>query len=637
MQIKRLELSGFKSFVDPTLISFDSPLVGIVGPNGCGKSNIVDAIRWVMGEMSAKSLRGRGMEDVIFSGSESRPPVGMAEVTLTFSTEDGLVPAQYAGFTEISITRRLFRDGESEYLINKVPARLRDIVDLFLGTGVGHRAYSVIEQGKIDFVINAKPEDRRYLIEEVAGISKFKARKEAALRKMGATEQNLLRLRDILTEVSRQINSLDRQVKKAEKYHQLKEEYKTRDLRLSASIFLESSKEVGELNTLLQEWTGKETEFLAKLQTVEVEKEKGRLCQIEKERELSELQEKTFETSSRYQLLQAQQEFHLREKKRLEEERLACAENLKVGETLQGKVREICRQIQSLGSTSTDLKGELERVKGEIVLKKGKREVLEKDLLIRRDELGQKRSRLKSLIDLERNFEGYQEGVRAILKAKKSGEGHGEGILGVVADVVDSPPEYELAVSAALGEKLQYVIVKSHEEGVEAVSYLKTQASGRSSFIALDVRESETKPFPYQQEGVVGPLLNLVHLKPDYSKIGAYLLGDVILVRDLGQAISLWQSNGHHKTLVTPEGEVIDPHGVVSGGSAGLPGKLLLEKKREIKELREKVALLEEEVSLIEDSVSQFEGSLSELELSLEGLKRRDYQEDLQKVSLEKE
>ncbi|MBI2981236.1 MAG: hypothetical protein HYY44_02875, partial [Deltaproteobacteria bacterium] len=189
----------------------------------------------------------------------------------------------------------------------------------------------------------------------------------------------------------------------------------------------------------------------------------------------------------------------------------------------------------------------------------------------------------------------------------------------------------------ALGEKLQYVIVKSHEEGVEAVSYLKTQASGRSSFIALDVRESEIKPFPYQQEGVVGPLLDLVQLKPDYSKIGAYLLGDVVLVRDLGQAISLWQSNGHHKTLVTPEGEVIDPHGVVSGGSAGLPGKLLLEKRREIKELRGKVALLEEEVGLIEDSVSQFEGSLSELELSLEGLKRREYQEGLQKVSLEKE
>ncbi|MBI2083447.1 MAG: AAA family ATPase [Deltaproteobacteria bacterium] len=637
MQIKRLELLGFKSFVDPTVVEFDRPLVGVVGPNGCGKSNIVDAIRWVMGEMSAKSLRGRAMEDVIFNGSESRPPVGMAEVTLTFSTEDGLVPPQYAGFTEISITRRLFRDGESEYLINKVPARLRDIVDLFLGTGVGHRAYSVIEQGKIDFAINAKPEDRRYLIEEVAGISKFKARKEAALRKMEGTEQNLLRLKDILVEVTRQINSLDRQVKKAEKYRQLKEEHKQLDLKLSAALHRESSKEVAELGTLLEEWTQKESEAQGNLQTIEMGREKERLSQIEKERELSELQERTFEASSRYKLLQTQQDFHERERKRLEEEKKESLENLKVGENLQGKVEEIQNQLSSLRSLSTNLKEELERVKTEIVSKKEKKENLDKELLVRREELSLKRSHLMSLIDLERNFEGYQEGVRTILKAKKQGEMQGQGVLGVVADVVESPPEYELAVSAALGEKLQYVIVKSHDEGVEAVSYLKTQASGRSSFITLDIRESEPKPFPYKDEGVIGPLLDLVRLRSDYSKIGTYLLGDVILVKSLEKALSLWRSNGHHKTLVTPEGEVVDPYGIVSGGSAGLPGKLLLEKKREIKELKGRVAVLEEEISLIEDSASQYEGSLSELGLLMEDLKKREFQEDLEKISLEKE
>jgi predicted ATP-dependent endonuclease of OLD family len=166
LRLKRLELVGFKSFVEPTVIDFDVPIVAIVGPNGCGKSNVVDALRWVMGEMSAKSLRGRAMEDVIFNGSEKCPPLGMAEVSLTFSTEDGIAPADYAGFTEITVTRRLYRSGESEYLINKIPSRLRDIIDLFLGTGVGHKAYSIIEQGQIDFVISAKPEDRRLLIEE---------------------------------------------------------------------------------------------------------------------------------------------------------------------------------------------------------------------------------------------------------------------------------------------------------------------------------------------------------------------------------------------------------------------------------------------------------------------------------------
>ncbi|MBI2500175.1 MAG: AAA family ATPase [Deltaproteobacteria bacterium] len=245
MQIKKLEMVGFKSFVDPTIIDFDSPLIGIVGPNGCGKSNIVDAIRWVMGEMSAKSLRGRGMEDVIFNGSQTRPPINMAEVSLTFSTEDGIAPAPYTEFSEITITRRLFRDGESEYLINKIPCRLRDIINLFLGTGVGHRAYSVIEQGRIDFAINAKPEDRRLLIEEAAGVSKFKARKEAAVRKMEATRQNLARLKDILVEVQRQIGSLDRQVKKAEKYRQLKEEVKSLDLKLASLRYREANTEKG--------------------------------------------------------------------------------------------------------------------------------------------------------------------------------------------------------------------------------------------------------------------------------------------------------------------------------------------------------------------------------------------------------
>ena len=166
MRIKRLEIHGFKSFADPARIHFGKGITGVVGPNGCGKSNIIDAIRWCMGEMSAKHLRGRAMQDVIFAGSDSRGPLGMAEVTLTFDTEGGDVPPQYAAYSEISITRRLHRDGTSEYLINNIQMRLRDITDLFLGTGVGTRAYSIIEQGRIGFIVNSRPEDRRGLIED---------------------------------------------------------------------------------------------------------------------------------------------------------------------------------------------------------------------------------------------------------------------------------------------------------------------------------------------------------------------------------------------------------------------------------------------------------------------------------------
>ena len=222
MHIKKLEICGFKSFVDRTVIHFDHDVIGIVGPNGCGKSNIVDAIRWCMGEQSAKHLRGRSMSDVIFAGSEGRGPHGMAEVTLTFDNTDreaaAALPSTYRDYADIAVTRRLYRDGTSEYLINKADVRLKDITDLFLGTGVGTKAYSIIEQGKIGLIVSARAEDRRLLIEEAAGITKYKARRKQAEQKMDLTRQNLLRVGDIVSEIERNLGSLKRQAQKAERY-----------------------------------------------------------------------------------------------------------------------------------------------------------------------------------------------------------------------------------------------------------------------------------------------------------------------------------------------------------------------------------------------------------------------------------
>lgn len=228
MHIKKLEISGFKSFVDKTVVHFDHDVIGIVGPNGCGKSNIVDAIRWCMGEQSAKHLRGRAMEDVIFNGSESRSVAGMAEVTLTFDNNDAAyadtLPEEYRQYPEISVTRRLFRDGTSEYLINKTSVRLRDITDLFLGTGVGTKAYSIVEQGRIGQIVSSRPQDRRLYIEEAAGITKYRLRRKQAERKMTLTRQNLLRITDIVSEIDRTRGSLKRQAAKAERYVNYREE-----------------------------------------------------------------------------------------------------------------------------------------------------------------------------------------------------------------------------------------------------------------------------------------------------------------------------------------------------------------------------------------------------------------------------
>jgi chromosome segregation protein len=240
MKIKRLELCGFKSFVDRTVVNFDHAIMGIVGPNGCGKSNIVDAIRWTMGEQSAKHLRGRSMEDVIFNGSESRAPADFAEVTLTFENDDpGDLPLEYKDYAEIAVTRRLHRNGDSEYLINKVNVRLKDITDLFLGTGVGTKAYSIVEQGKIGLIVSAKPEDRRLLIEEAAGITKFKSRKKQAERKMELTQQNLLRVGDIIAEIERNLGSLKRQAAKAERYVAYRGELEDLQLHEASHKFLE--------------------------------------------------------------------------------------------------------------------------------------------------------------------------------------------------------------------------------------------------------------------------------------------------------------------------------------------------------------------------------------------------------------
>ena len=221
MRLKSLELQGFKSFPDKTVISFDDGITAIVGPNGSGKSNISDAVRWVLGEQSTKTLRGSNMQDVIFAGTQKRAAVGFAEVSLTIDNSDGVLPCDY---NEVTVTRRLYRSGESEYFINRTSVRLRDINEMFMDTGLGRDGYSIIGQGRIDEILSAKSGDRREIFEEAAGISKFRHRKEESERKLASTEENLVRLRDILAEVEAQVEPLRIQSEKAKKYLELKDE-----------------------------------------------------------------------------------------------------------------------------------------------------------------------------------------------------------------------------------------------------------------------------------------------------------------------------------------------------------------------------------------------------------------------------
>src|SRR5580692_1744275 len=240
MYLKNLTVLGFKSFADKTSLDFQPGVTAIVGPNGCGKSNVSDAIRWVLGEQSAKALRGGEMADVIFNGTDGRKPLGMAEVSLTIGGVDDehlTAAGVEVSYNEVTLTRRVFRDGGSEYFINKTPCRLKDVQQLFMGTGMGRSSYSIMAQGNITQILSSKPEDRRMIFEEAAGITKFKAQKKESLRKLEYTEQNLLRVADLIREVKRQIGSLQRQAGKARRYKQLMLELQHLDTQLARHQF----------------------------------------------------------------------------------------------------------------------------------------------------------------------------------------------------------------------------------------------------------------------------------------------------------------------------------------------------------------------------------------------------------------
>ncbi len=417
MRIKRIEIIGFKSFPDKAVVQIDQPITAIVGPNGCGKSNIVDAMRWCMGEQSAKHLRGGKMEDVIFGGSDSRGPGGMAEVSLTFENagftrsgpafteaEDGggggvgvdvevgdgatgaaqpnggegdagsdavraasdadvrevletSAPAiDFSQYSEVTITRRLFRDGTSEYLINKVPCRLRDVTDFFLGTGVGTKAYSIIEQGRIGMIVSAKPEDRRLVIEEAAGITKFKKKKQAAERRMDQTRQNLLRVSDIVGELEKQLGSLRRQAQKAERYKKYRAELRDIELWSASHRWLGAGAEVSFHSAELEVARTRQADAQRDHEAREGMIVATRADLAVEERRLSDLTQELYDVENRVQLGESQIDFQTREAKGLEE-RAAAA---------QGEHDGLGRQAAETGDEGVRVREELARREAEV-------------------------------------------------------------------------------------------------------------------------------------------------------------------------------------------------------------------------------------------------------------------------------
>ncbi|HEY8120517.1 MAG TPA: chromosome segregation protein SMC [Myxococcota bacterium] len=327
MRIKSLQIHGFKTFVDKTAFSFERGITGIVGPNGCGKSNVVDAIRWAMGEQSPRHLRGKGMQDVIFAGSDARAPVGLSEVVLTFDNADGIAPPEFASYSEIQVSRRLYRSGESEYAINRTPVRLRDVLDFFRDTGIGTKGYTIVEQGRIAEIVSAKAEERRVLIEEAAGISKYKARRREAERKLEGTEQNLTRVRDVLGEIRRQISSLERQAKKAAAYKRLRELQRVVELSLASEERQQLASEIEQARAHATQVHDRVAGVEANLAERENEVAERRLALAVCERDLAQGSEALFQIRARIKEIEGQIAYDRRERASL-------------GEANEGRARE---------------------------------------------------------------------------------------------------------------------------------------------------------------------------------------------------------------------------------------------------------------------------------------------------------
>jgi len=357
MRLKKLELYGFKSFCDRTQITFQPGVTAVVGPNGCGKSNISDAILWVLGEQSPKTLRGERMEDVIFNGTSSRKPLGVAEVTLTIGDINKELDSGFGEYREVTVSRRLFRSGESEYLINKIPCRLKDIRDLLIDSGAGHKGHTIIEQGKVDQILHANPLQRREIIEETAGITKYKIRKAEALRKLDATEQNLLRVRDIISEIKRQINSLDRQAKKAAQYQTLQEELKGLEVSLAQRDYYSQGLTLKETTQNHEAVHREEEDFTVKLQSLEASVESQRVSQTEQAEKLKGLQQTLNETNGKIQKAEGRVELAQAQMNRWNEQE---AETQSEIETMRGQTSTLLEEEQALSREAEQLQQELE-------------------------------------------------------------------------------------------------------------------------------------------------------------------------------------------------------------------------------------------------------------------------------------
>lgn len=727
MFLKRIELTGFKSFADRTELEFVRGITAVVGPNGSGKSNISDGIRWVLGEQSAKSLRGGNMSDVIFAGSDSRKAVNFGEVSLTLDNMDKALPLD---FSEVTVTRRVHRNGDSEYLINKQPCRLKDITELFMDTGIGREAYSIIGQGRIEEILSTRSEDRRGIFEEASGIVKYKSRKKEAQKKLEDTEGNLLRIHDLVSELDKQIEPLKDQSEKAEIYKTIKEDLKNKEIALYVHQIEgvhTSWTQMNERLAILRDEQLSLSTFVSKHDAI-LEDERQALIRLEEL--LEKLQDELLRCSEETEKSEGYVELLAERRSHLERNREGLAQSLTAAEErfehasaeeadLKGKRVQVEAELNSLtvkrndeeerlaladGSTEVEerLKAELfdtlnamAQARNDIRYGEGQREVLERrvtrikeeelkwreqldTLKAKREQLDQRLaavtkmltevrdryvsegarsgelqrkleeaqaafrryeqkrealvSRRDTIKELQNDYDGFQHGVREVLKASKRGNLH--GVHGAVAELVSVPAHLETAIETALGGALQHIVMEDEKNARTAIAYLKQRQSGRATFLPLDVirarhmAESDRRMLE-QAEGFIGIASELVGSEPKYMAIVSSMLGNVLISETLEQANRIASKLQYRYRVVTRDGDIVNAGGSMTGGSLQKKSASLLGRQRQLEELEKEIKEAEAARELSRTEVDDLKKELAQAARNIEQLRDQGEQERL--------
>jgi len=736
--LNSIKVSGFKSFAEEVELILEPGITTIVGPNGCGKSNVSDAIRWVLGEQSARALRCTNMRDLLFNGGANFSPSQRASVALTFTNISENLSIESP---EVEVRRQLTRDGESSYLINQTPCRLRDISELFMDTGVGVDAYSVMEQSKIDLILNVRPEERRFLFDEVAGITKYKVRKKSAIQKLKDTEQNLVRINDIIQELQRETEALKAQAEQAGHYQSLKDQLQQLELGLAyrdyeklATDYRETQNnleailnEVSDANQILQEAderienaTFRRTELDAAITTAQekIREIEGQLEKVErqivihKENQLNIQQQKqraeqTLESLNSQQVnLQTRNRERTQEKKRLEasykieESRLTAKQ-----QHLQELTSRIDKTKESIQEAQTDL----QEISTELSQRENKRIAIEHELTSKqsslnnlqessdalktelkaatddRDEiqrgmtqldaellqigtekkqvettlnenqdalrkieseirgleenLGGSLSRYKSLEQLQSAYEGYYAGVRAIMRAKDHFPDQFAGICDVVAELLDTDTEYEVAIEVALGSAIQNVVAETAEDADAAITFLKKHRAGRVTFLPIDIlrRRTFSDDALLDEPGVIGIADELVGYDDKYEKVIQHLLGNTLVTENLDDAVALTRKFRHNARLVTLEGELINTSGAITGGHTDQRKSGLLSRANELDVLKTKIGELQQIVNQKDEKRKAYAATIAEADQTRKRLTVQLQDKQIEKASITKD